>query len=83
MRRGSVSSRRRFNMQKGSFESGRELGNQPKILVVLDGPLASPDLTAVVKGEPLMAVPSTLTATLYAPLSVGVYLTRNLPPLPV
>ena len=52
-------------------------------MVVLDGPLASPDLTAVVKGEPLMAVPSTLTATLYAPLSVGVYLTRNLPPLPV
>ena len=36
--RGSVSSRRRFNTQSGSFESGMELGNSPKIVVVLDGP---------------------------------------------
>ena len=40
MRRGSVSSRWCFNMQNGSFESGKGLGNSPKIVVdlVLDGP---------------------------------------------
>ena len=38
--RGSVRSCRQFNMQSGSFESGRELGNSPKIVVVLDGPAA-------------------------------------------
>ena len=37
--RGSVRSCRQFNMQSGSFESGRELANEPKIVVVLDGPV--------------------------------------------
>ena len=39
--RSSVSSRRRFNMQNGSFESGRERENEPKIVVdlVRDGPV--------------------------------------------
>ena len=41
VRRGSVSSRWWFNMQNGSFESGKELGNKPKVVVVLDGPSTS------------------------------------------
>ena len=38
MGRVTASPRRRFNTQNGSFESGRAVENDPKILVVLDGP---------------------------------------------